>query len=372
VTGENNARSGNSLQGMLLVSLVFFYFLLFAQFGFLEGLGRQFETRQLQTLMGLMGIGGVAGSALAGFRCFPGSIRVRMAIGFIGCLGTALGSLSADTVPLNGLVSLAIGLFLGLLTVSLIGHLQGSFPRKRAGLYCGIGTGTAYALANLPFLHWLPPEGKALAAVAACAVGLALLIRIEPRRACIAEPATAERTSGFATLAVVVVAFLVLVWSDSAAFRLIQGDEALLSISWFGTAGLLSIACFHFLGGLGAGMLVDRGWLMSVLGAAYLGLWLGYGLILGSIVPPTGAWVYATGVSFYSTGLVAFPLISRIRLPVVVQAGWTFAVAGWIGSGMGIGMADDLSEFPPFAWLVGGALIATGFLFHRRIRKGAE
>jgi cytochrome c oxidase cbb3-type subunit 2 len=70
--------------------------------------------------------------------------------------------------------------------------------------------------------------------------------------------------------------------------------------------------------------------------------------------------IYIAGVSIYSTALVYFPARSGRRW---VAAG-LFAAAGWVGSAIGVSLAENLHRIPP--WAVGiAAFIAIGALIGR-------
>ena len=67
----------------------------------------------------------------------------------------------------------------------------------------------------------------------------------------------------------------------------------------------------------------------------------------------TGAFCYAVGVSFYSTAFVFYPaLAGRAGLAALV-----YAVAGWGGSALGIGVAQNLSTVPAWMLVITGALV---------------
>jgi hypothetical protein len=78
------------------------------------------------------------------------------------------------------------------------------------------------------------------------------------------------------------------------------------------------------------------------------------------------------GVSFYSTCLVAFSIVHYRReecLSIAVVSGWIFAISGWVGSALGIGMAKDLNEIPLWFLTVATILFFTVILFQRKFDK---
>ena len=78
----------------------------------------------------------------------------------------------------------------------------------------------------------------------------------------------------------------------------------------------------------------------------------------------TGALLYTAGVSVYSTALVFYPAHGqRAGLAALV-----YAVAGWGGSALGIGLAENRHELP--VMLVGAAavIIVACLLIRRRLQ----
>lgn len=65
---------------------------------------------------------------------------------------------------------------------------------------------------------------------------------------------------------------------------------------------------------------------------------------------------YPVGVSLYSVALVAYPSLIAPASSAAERgrkAGWIYAVAGWCGSALGIGMGQNMGHVPPV--FVGGA-----------------
>jgi hypothetical protein len=161
--------------------------------------------------------------------------------------------------------------------------------------------------------------------------------------------------------------FLVLVWSDSAAFTEIQQSETLKAMSWSGAGNLWAIGCIHFLAAVCGGWLMDRGYFGILAVMALLGLFGGlFFLRNGSLGGLDPTLLYAASVSLYSTALVAFALVQASVLRAVLRAGIVFAVAGWIGSAMGIGMVNDLGALPDVFWVIAGVVLLMGLLLTRK------
>jgi hypothetical protein len=65
-----------------------------------------------------------------------------------------------------------------------------------------------------------------------------------------------------------------------------------------------------------------------------------------------------TGVSIYSTALVAYPFLVDCPGTAASAAAWLFAISGWIASALGIGMVEDLGSMPMTAWVVVALMVA--------------
>lgn len=364
-----NLRSGSVWKPVVLIALVFFYFLIFAQFAYLHLLDARLPSG-VKLSMGLMAIGGLLGSLLSALFFQVNRSRGLLFFGFAGAGAMAFAAPHVSPVGLF-YVSFAVGLFVGILTVTLIGFLAYAVPKGRIGRVCGWGTGLAYFLSNVPALFTHGPASQSTVAGAACLGGMLLTAMPQSGVEChVEEPPSPQRSQGFSLMAVVVVVFTVLIWLDSAAFRIIQSDRDLLAGSWSGSINLWVLGTVHFGAAVLSGYWMDRGkWLIVFLGAMSL-LALGYwGIALG-LPGSTGGWLYASGVSLYSAALVAVVLVTGSSDTAARRAGWLFGIAGWIGSGLGIGMADDLGRVPVWFWAMSCILVAgCGLIFSRRIKQ---
>jgi cytochrome c oxidase cbb3-type subunit 2 len=73
--------------------------------------------------------------------------------------------------------------------------------------------------------------------------------------------------------------------------------------------------------------------------------------------------------------LVAYPALLSPANSIAErgrQAGWLYAIAGWAGSAMGIGMGQNLGYVPPLFVLAAGALILLPLLFDFILRRKRE
>lgn len=352
-----------------LIALVFFYFLIFAQFAYLHLLDARLPGG-VKLSMALMAAGGLSGSLLSALSFRISRSRGLLLVGFVGAGAMAFVAPHGSSFGFF-YISFAVGLFVGLLTVSLIGYLAYAVPSGRLGRVCGWGTGLAYFFSNVPTLFTDGAAGQSTVAGAACLGGILLtaMTRNSVDRPG-GEPSFPQPAYGFSLMAVLVVVFTVLIWLDSAAFRIIQSDRDLLAESWSGSINLWVLGTVHLCTAVLSGYWMDRGrWLTVFIGAVSL-LALGYWGIAFGLPGSMGGWFYASGVSLYSAALVAVVLVVGASDTAARRAGWLFGIAGWIGSGLGIGMADDLGSVPVWFWVVAFILVVgCGLLFSRRIKQ---
>lgn len=343
------------LLASLLVAGSLFYFLLFAQFGFLHRL-ESFPkiTDRLGWIMGAMGFGGILGSILAATLFRPQRAKSLLSAGFLG--SAVIAGFAVLNTSLFGflLAGSFIGLTLGLLTVSIVPTLRLLLPRDRLGLWTGGGVGFAYALSNLPpFFH-----GSATVQCLAVAVSSGILGTVCLFLSCfeadknsapvetVVNPKRNDAPFGFPA---VILAFFILIWLDSAVFLVLQETAAIHNRAWATDSQLWIYGALHFLFALGSGYLQDRGFGNLALAAALCGL-IGGSLLL-HFGQNAGAAAYVVGVSLYSTPLVTWcareaPEGSGSSRLIARRAALLYAMAGWIGSALGIGMAQDLHRVP--------------------------
>jgi len=315
------------------VAAVYVAFLLCAQFGFLAQLAARMgdRPRLLHGVLAAMAAAGIAaGFAAARWR----RLSLRAALGGVAA---ACVLSTAASGPVSSLVAAAaLGGALGFATVALAGRLPELAPRGAWGRVAGWGTGLAYAISNLPPLFAGSPAVRALLPAAVCLVAAARAPREEP-----GAPAAASGRSGRLAFAGVGLGFLALVLVDSAAFAHIQATPALRAATWGTPALQLRQGAIHLVAAAAAGALLDRGRLRDLL----LATAAIFALALPALADPTsraaaGA-LYAAGISLYSAALVAAPALTGATGGAPGRAAWLFALAGWIGSGLGVGAAEQ-------------------------------
>jgi mono/diheme cytochrome c family protein len=321
----------------LVVAAVYAHFLIFAQFCWVEMIRAAGVTAtQEKAILGVMALAGVA----SGFwlsRRTPVSSHIRS-----GLLLTALSAVLAHWLPSWPgalLVSALTGAGLGLATVGLAALL----PDWSGVMGVGIGTGLGYAACNVPAIFDAPPAVQAWYGVAFAIIGALAL----PGKGT-AAPATGLPSNKSLSWIAVMVALTALVWMDSAAFFVIQHEQALKSGTW-ASSMLWRNAALHFTAALLAGWLLKRGYYRFTLLLAFSILALAALAVGADASRHLAGWFYPVAVSLYSTALVAWPgYFSGLRDPRARarQAAWIYAVAGWFGSANGIGMAQSLHQVP--------------------------
>ena len=390
--------ASRGLSAVVAIAATYVYFLLFAQYGFLR-LARERlalgPDADLRPALAAMGVCGLVASLAAGRLLARHAARSLLRVGFALAAAVAIASLGLRGEGAFVAAGGVLGVAIALITVPLAARLpsllaptdgSGTAAGIPLGLGVGLGTGSAYLLCNLPPAFEGAPALQAVISAGAALSGLAttfVTARDRARsdrvrgsgstRSAGAHPPNAPdpvahdvRGLGFVAI---VASFLALVWLDSAAFAVIQETAPLKAPTWGSSAQKLSIGAVHLLAAVGAGWAIDRGVLRGLLLSAF-------GLFVVSFTTlQTGAGpvalagpIYAIGISAYSVALVAFPGLSGEppgSVPRRWRAALLYGVAGWLGSALGVGMAQDLHTIPvPFLWSA-GALLGVSWLLSR-------
>lgn len=356
-----------AVRAILSIFATRFFFLIFAQFAFLEWVDDAGFSASSRAIMGAMGLVGFAASLYTARLLTRVSAMVLMRWGFGLCALTAAATPLAVSWLGLMILSAFIGLGLGILTVSLASGLTGLTGKRGFGLQVGLGAGLAYLACNLPVVFEALPVGQSLMAALVCLFGL--LVNLRP--ASYEETCVRSNWPGLklAPFVAVLLALMILIWMDSGLFYVIQHTPEYKAATWAGS--LLWVNGFiHFAFAVAAGWLIDRGALWSLMIAACALLCTGAALLLDGAGHAMASSLYAAGVSLYSTVLVAWPSLnptgnfSRQR-----RAGWLYGVAGWVGSAMGIGMVQDLHRIPLWFLAAACTLILAVWIFHEQSRR---
>ena len=363
-------RGASGWQGVSLVAITYVYFLIFAQFAFLKRLASLgLAGAHLTAVMAAMAAGGILLSLIVPRVSYWPLPNLRLRAG----LGASGAAAFLSLLPLGPVTSIAvsflIGAGLGLLTVTLVTHLRQWMGNRNPLLLVGLGTGAGYLACNLPLLFNASAEAQAATAGVLSLAGIC--VTFWPTQAPPEETRTPPQpaVSFFRVLA----CFTALVWLDSAAFFIIQNTPALKAGTWQGPLHLWANGLLHLGAALASAWFLSRRGISFVLSASFLALGAACLLLLdpGRALPASV--LYPIGVSLYSVALVAYPSLLAPAASVEERgrmAGWIYAVAGWSGSAMGIGMGRNLGHVPPVFVLAAGAVILLAwplrFLAQRR------
>lgn len=365
-----NQTTFSGWQGTGLIAITYIYFLIFAEFGFLKrladlGIGGD----QLKTIMGVMATGGIAASLLGPRLENFTAPALRMQLAFAGCAAGAVFSLLPMDLAAALAVSFLIGSALGVLTVTLVTHLKSWMGQNRPLLQVGLGVGLAYFVCNYPALFESSPAVMAVVSAVLCVAGIVISTFT-------ADESATRLASGKSTPFLLALGcFTALVWLDSAAFFMIQNTPELKSGTWEGARRLWQNGGVHLVAAIASALLLQSRGLSTTLTIAFT--FLGGACLL--LAEPSRAVLasvaYPAGVSLYSVALVAYPAFLANKTSTkerALLAGWLYAVAGWIGSGLGIGMGENLRHIPPLFVLVAALLFFAPVLwtfFRQRQRE---
>ena len=359
-------------QGVSLVAITCIYFLIFAQFAFLKRLASLgIAGSHLTAVMAAMAAGGILFSLLTPRLSLCPSPTLRLRIGLCASGATAFLSLLPLSYAAGMVLSFSIGAGLALLTVTLVTHLRRWTGNRNPLLLVGIGAGFGYFVCNLPSFFAASAETQSAAAGLLCLAGVGVSfwpLKPEP------DETPSARLPVFSFFRILA-CFTALVWLDSAAFFIIQKTPELKAGTWEGSLHLWTNGTLHLLAALASAWLLKRGRLSWVLSAAFLSLGLACLLLLDPHRIALASIFYPIGVSLYSVALVAYPALLATAASEAErgrQAGRLYAIAGWAGSAMGIGMSRNLGYIPPLFVLAAGAVILLALLprmFSQRKRE---
>ena len=360
---------GSGWQGASLVAITYVYFLIFAQFAFLRQLKNiGIADTYLKIVMAAMALGGILLSLLAPRTSIWSSPDRRLRAGLAASGAAAFLALLPLSVSGAIAVAFLIGAGLGLLTVTLVTHLRRFVGDRNPLLAVGAGTGIAYLACNFPPFFTAAADVQATTAGVLCLAGIGITFFPTPALL----KSVAVQAPRKISLAQLLVTFTALVWLDSAAFFIIQNTPALKAGTWHGTIHLWANGLLHLGAALASALLLRRKGPSLVLIAAFVALGSACLLLLDPSRVLLASVLYPIGVSLYSVALVAYPSLLAPAASTAERgriAGWIYAVAGWMGSALGIGMGQNLGHVPLLFVIIAGAAVisphVTGFIRQR-------
>jgi len=364
---EFNPSERSQVAATVTIAATYVYFLIFAQFGFLKALaGLGSGNALLRPVLAVMAVAGIGGGVFMARWFRENRGRGQVMTGFVVAAAAAGLTWMARSPGEFFLAAALTGAGTGMVTVGLVGLLRREVGGGRLGRCIGIGTGLAYAFCNLPPIFGGAAHTQAMLGIAAACTGLIAVQLFEQR-------GPRQHTSGYdytsGGKAVWTVIFLALVCLDSAAFYIIQHTPALRLATWAGGPRLLLNAGVHLVAGVAAGFLLERRWIAGAVGGAAVLLITACALLdQGSGRFSLEAGLYAAAVSVYSVALVFYPARSgRPGLAALV-----YAVAGWTGSALGVGLAQKLERVPAGLIAASAMAIAAMFVVRHRGRRRRE
>ena len=331
-------------RGVAIIAVVYVYFLIFAQFAFLARLSEfGIGGDALKAVMAAMAAGGILFSLLTPRTRTVHNPATSLRIGLAVSAFAALFTLLPLGTKSGAVVGFLIGAGLGITTITLVTHLRIWTGKRRGILHVGLGTGIAYFICNVPAVFTATPRAQAFLAAASCLI--AICLPLASTAAADVDDTPRSRVSFPVALA----SFAALIWLDSAAFYIIQHTASLKAGTWLGSVHLWTNGVLHLGTALVAAILLHRGRTAPTLALAFLALAFACVLLQNPSLILSASLFYPVGVSLYSVALVAYPsfltgadsITDRAR-----QAGWIYAIAGWIGSALGIGMGQNLGHVP--------------------------
>jgi cbb3-type cytochrome c oxidase subunit II len=365
-------RGSSGWQGGSLVAISYVYFLIFAQFAFLNRLATLgIADAHLKAVMAAMAAGGILLSLLTPRLKLLPSANVRLRAGLAASATAAFLALLPLSFAAAIAVSFLVGAGLGLLTVTLVTHLRLWAGERNPMLAVGAGTGVGYLVCNVPRFFTAQAEVQTIAAGILCLMGIGITLLPAPA----SIEAEAVRPRAAISFYRVLGCFTALVWLDSGAFFIIQNTPALKAGTWQGTFHLWANGMLHLAAALISVWFLRRKGLSPVLTAAFLALGIACILLLDPDRVLLASVFYPIGVSLYSVALVAYPSLLAPAASAAERgrmAGWLYAIAGWTGSAMGIGMGQNLGHVPLAFVAAAGAVILLPQLFLVLRRRARE
>jgi cytochrome c oxidase cbb3-type subunit 2 len=347
---EEKASTVTLFASVVVIATTYIYFLIFAGFAFVD-FARQFVPRgHMPILLVALGGGGVAGCIWAARSFVAARGRKYLMYGLAGSSLAALLTLVARHEALLIIVAVLVGLSMAWTAVSLSLCLRPTLHFQRLGLWCGLGTGLAYAFCNQPFIFEASLTGRIVTAAVAAALGAgaAFWMRGVPSRA-----SSLPDYDPRAAISWVVVLF-VLVFMDTLVFYIIQHNATLKLLSWETPLILQGNAFVHLCAAFITGLVLDQRWPgLTTLVALLLLLASSMVLSLHTDHFPKARMLYIAAVSIYSTVMIYLPARGcRPRFAATL-----FAVSGWLASALALMVAVgwEIRDVP--GWIVVLALV---------------
>ncbi|MDE3199999.1 MAG: cbb3-type cytochrome c oxidase subunit II [Acidobacteriota bacterium] len=349
-------------RGAILVAAVYVYFLIFAQFAFLELLSADgLQDNKLKAVMAAMAVGGILFSLLTPRLRIIADPARRIRIGLI--LSALAAALSVVPLSFTGAIAVAflIGAGLGIVTVTLVTYLVVWCGEQASILKTGVGVGIGYLICNIPAVFTASAKHQALFSAFVFLAVAFLPLADKNLLGPTLQSDAPSKTRPYLAFPLVLIAFTALIWLDSSAFYIIQHSGVLKAGTWSGDLRLWAIGAIHFVFAIASAFLLLKKRIALVLISAFAFLGSACALLAHPALIHSAALFYPAGVSLYSVALVIYPSSISSHYDFgkrARQAGWLYAIAGWIGSALGIGMGQNLGHIPTTFVLTAGVLVS--------------
>lgn len=336
-----------ALRAAILIAAVYGYFLIFAQFSFVEliragGINHMGE----KIVLGAMAIGGIGSGFFVAWRGV--SARWLRSALIVAAISSGLAP-TLSHMPFAVMIGFLAGASLGIATVSLATML-----RDWCGLFwVGLGTGLGYGFCNLPWVFQANPAQQTCIACGLAVMGWLITPKDNDH-----SNLTDKAPESSLRFWPIVLTFTALVWLDSAAFFIIQHMSELKSETW-GADHLWKNSALHFFAAVLAGLWMAKGNIKALPITAWALLAIASLAVNQTSTIAFTAWLYPIGVSVYSAALIAWPAWfsgAQSKRQIGWRSAALFGIAGWFGSANGIGMAQTLENVPN--WFIGASGLA--------------
>ncbi|PCJ18218.1 MAG: hypothetical protein COB02_11560 [Candidatus Cloacimonadota bacterium] len=324
------------VQWILHLFIIYTYFLIYAQFGFLASLKASSDVNLVKQIMPFM----LLGALISGIwiRFFPPKkIQLNLSVSFILAFIASIISIYSFTFNAYLICSFIIGLSVSILTILTSASLFNFLRASEIIFVSAVSTGLSYFFCNIPMIHHSPISIKASIAALLCIIGLlnCLMTDYKAQKKSYRQ-IRAQSNRYFYLMSAL---FFVVLLIDSYSFSIIQNNPHLMKFSWAKDLCLMQ-GIFHLLGTIVAYFLLkDKN--IHYLISLVMFLFCISIYQIGKENSFIYANIYAIAIAMYSTALISFPALAnknyetRIKLTADL-----YLFAGWIGSGLGIILGD--------------------------------
>lgn len=338
------------LQWAIHLFVIYSYFLIYAQFGFLRYLEAFNDPQLIKSIMPMMLVGALISGIVIRYKNVT-RIKVYLCVGFLLAIIAAL--LPAYIKDVQGFygVSFLIGFSLGILTILSTSSLYMHLRYFEVIFVATLSTGASYLFCNIPWLHYNTSSVISMVVAGIGVLGLlnCILISWEEKRL----PRQKVRKQDDRQFYLVTLLFFVVLFIDAYSFYIIQNNAELMKYSW-GDGRCITQGLFHVFGAFLAYFFLSQKKIHYLLCVVMFLFCISIHRVgtEGSLI---FAYFYAIAIAMYSSAMISFPanFSDSFEKRKIVTTD-LYLVAGWLGSGLGVVFADGKSvvSFDFFTWLL--------------------